>query len=148
MENGVKTTVFISYNPVDGFCSGWHADDKVFVCANDSGPGAAVGEGKNDEARAGSVMHKLSGQYNGVVPVERVKRYYVYAGLYAFRQAIGMAKSLAARSSAPVTVVSCDCEPKEKCELLYGTSIDLVSCECGGRETMGRLAAEATTSSP
>lgn len=136
-----RTTVLISYNPVNGFSSGWHARRKVFVCANDAGRGADTGNGENDRQRAGSVMHKLSGQfYRGTVPVERVKHYYIYAGLNAFEQAIGIAKSLRTQNQSPVTVVACNCETSEKRELLEGTGINIKWCECGGRHTLGRIA--------
>lgn len=139
-----RSVVLISYNPVNGFRSGWHADGRVYVCASDNGFGCNVGEGSNDHARAGSVMHKLSGQYyKGTVPVERVKHYYIYAGLYAMDQAISIAKSLRSQNEAPVTVVACDCESRQKKNLLSGTGIDINWCECGGHRTMGRIAAEA-----
>ncbi len=144
MDSEIKTTVLISYNRIDGFCSGWHADGKVYVCANNAGRGRDTGEGRDCDAKAGSVMHSISGQYyHGTVPVEKVKRYYVYAGLHAMRQAIGMAKDLRSRSQAPVTVVACDCESYEKRNLLSGTGIDIIWCGCGGEVKMGRLAEAA-----
>lgn len=139
-----RTTVLISYNPVSGFSSGWHARKKIFVCASDVGFGANVGDGKDKYSKAGSVMHQISGQfYRGSVPVDRVKRYYVYAGLNAMRQAINMAISLRSESQAPVTVIACDCDAREKRNLLEGTGIDIKWCECGGNKTMGRIAEQA-----
>lgn len=143
MARGVTgTTVLISYNPVNGFRSGWYARRRVFVCASDKGFGSDIGGGKNDYERAGSVMHKLSGEYyRGSVPVERVKHYFIYAGLYAMDQAIGIAKSLKSQSSnAPVTVVACSCDSSKKRALLDGTGIDITWCECGGHKTMGSIA--------
>ena len=139
-----KTTVLISYNPISGFSSGWHARKRIFVCASDTGFGQDVGNGKDNYSRAGSVMHRISGQfYRGSVPTERIKRYYVYAGLAAMRQAINMAKSLRSESQAPVTVVACDCNAREKRDLLEGTGIDIMWCECGGHKTLGRIAEAA-----
>ncbi len=139
-----RTIVLISYNRVDGFSSGWHARRKVFVCANGEGRGASTGEGKDKYARAGSVMHNISGQYyNGAVPVERVKHYYIYAGLYAMEQAIGIAKSLRSKNGSPVTVVACSCDTGKKENLLADTGISIKWCECGGESTMGRIAEAA-----
>lgn len=138
---GEKTTVFISYNQVNGFRSGWHSAARVFVCANDNGRGTGTGKGEDERARAGSVMHQISGQYyRGAVPADQVGRYYIYAGLYAMGQAIDIARSLKTQNRAPVTVVACDCDRAVKANLLRGTGIDIVWCECGGERTMGRLA--------
>ncbi len=136
-----KTTVLISYNKIDGFRSGWHAKNKVFICANDKGRGSETGQGEDRATKAGNVMHRLSGSYyHGAVPVKQVEQYYVYSGLHAMRQAIGMAKSLRSESQAPVTVVACNCDAREKENLLQGTGIDLIWCECGGETKMGQLA--------
>lgn len=138
-------TVLISYNSVAGFRSGWHKDNQVFVCANDAGQGASTGEGRDNEQRAGSVMHSISNRfYRGNVPVESVERFYVYAGLNALEGAISIAKSLqSAAPGAPITVVACGCNWDKKLRLLAGTGIHLIECECGGRETMGGIAERA-----
>lgn len=140
-----KTLVLISYNPVNGFPSGWHSDRKLFVCANDNGRGASVGDGKNEKEKAGSVMHKISGNfYNGSVPVENVREFVVYAGLNALEGAIYMAKGLKEKaSSVPVTVAACSCDWDKKKNLLADTGIRIISCECGGRNTLGNLAKQA-----
>ncbi len=145
--NEKGTVVLISYNSVAGHRSGWHGKDRLFVCANDQGQGANIGEGCNDKQRAGSVMHSISNRfYRGSVPVESVERFYVYAGLNAFEGAISMAKSLQNRAlGAPITVVACGCDMGQKRNLLRGTSIDMISCECGGRETLGDIARQAIT---
>ena len=140
-----KTTVLISYNPVGSFRSGWHADNRVFVCANDAGYGRITGDGRNGDQKAGSVMHHISGQfYHGSVPVNEVKRYYVYAGLHAMEQAISMARNLRSQAQAPVTLVACNCDANEKRNLLMGTDITIEWCECGGKSTMGRIAEAAS----
>jgi len=139
-----KTVVLISYNQVEGFRSGWHARKKVFVCANDAGRGYRTGNGDDDDSKAGSVLHKLSGQYRGAVPVERVKHYYIYAGLHAMDQALGMAKSLNSQSQAPVTIVACSCQSRKKEQILDGSGIPIKWCECGGESTMGGIAKVAT----
>lgn len=142
-EQGI--TVLISYNPVAGFRSGWHKNDRVFVCANDHGQGAVTGEGCDHKQRARSVMHSISNRfYRGSVPVEGVKHFYVYAGLNALEGAISMAKSLQSTApGAPITVIACDCDWDKKHQLLAGTNICIKKCECGGRETMGALARQA-----
>lgn len=139
------TVVLVSYNSVANYRSGWHGNDRLFVCANDQGRGAVTGNGSDDKQRANSVMHSISGSfYRGSVPVENVERFYVYAGLNAFEGAISMARSLQNRASgAPVTVVACGCDRNRKRELLRDTGIDMVSCECGGRETLGDIARKA-----
>lgn len=137
-------TVFISYNPVRGFVSGWHANGTVFICANDAD---AVVQAASDArvATAGSVMHSISNQfYKGSVPVDQVTKYIVYAGLHAFQSAINMAKTLQQRApDATVIVAGCRCDWPEKQRLLQGTQITLIRCECGGRVKMGELATEA-----
>ena len=139
-----ETTVLISYNPIHGFQSGWHEGNRLFVCANDSGYATSTGEGADDFARAANVMHSISGQYyQGEVPVNNVKRYFIYAGLYAFKQALAIAKSFRSCNNAPVTVVACKCQGREKEDILSGTGIDIVWSECSGQATMGRLAKQA-----
>lgn len=135
------TTVFISYNNIEGYPSGWHKENRVFICANDNGKGAMTGDGQGPENRAGSVMHNISGQfYHGSVPVEQIKEYVVYAGINAMHQAIAMAKDLKARvSDIPVIVVSCKCKQDEKKKLLKGLDINVLPCECGGHKTMSRM---------
>lgn len=142
MEEGIM--VLISYNPVAGFRSGWHKNNRLFVCANDAGNGADNGEGRDNKQRAGSVMHSISGRfYRGSVPVEGVKQFYVYAGLNALEGAISMAKGLQSNApGAPITVAACSCDWEKKRQLLSGTDIRIVECECGGRETLGRIASQ------
>lgn len=142
------TTVVISYNDVAGFPSGWHGNQKLFVCANDAGMASRTGEGKSDQRRAGSVMHRISGTfYRGSVPVENVQRFFVYAGLNALEGAVAMAKGIWVKHpNAKITVVSCHCDRGRKRALLEGTSIDMISCECGGQHTLGRIAREALAS--
>ncbi|MBT6930509.1 MAG: hypothetical protein HN986_06735 [Candidatus Marinimicrobia bacterium] len=137
-----KTLVLISYNQVSGFQSGWHGKNRVYICANDQGRGYDTGSGKTDKERAGSVMHKISGDYyKGSVPVDNVEQFIVYAGLNALRSAIFMAKDLSEQAPGiPVIVAACDCKWREKRELLAGTNIRLEECECGGKHTMGRFA--------
>lgn len=135
-----KTVVFISYNKIDGFQSGWHGGKRIFICANDAGRGCDTGEGQNDQDKANGVMHRISGRYyNGAVPVENVERYFIYAGLYAFSQAIGLAKSIFDKNSKPTTVVACSCDKAKKQSLLAGTGITLSMCECGGERTLGSI---------
>lgn len=138
-----KITVFISYNPVEGFTSGWHG--KVFICANDAGYGRNTGKGRDGYQRAKSVMHKLSGKYyHGSVPVEDVRQYIVYAGLCAFDGAISMAKTLRSLAKGvPVTVAACGCDWTEKQQLLQGTDIQLISVECTGSYALGKMAQDA-----
>jgi len=136
-----KVSVIISYNPVEGFNSGWHGNGKLFICASDAGWGAKVGQGKNNYEKASSVMHQISHQYyDGQVPIENVNHYYIYAGLYAFKSAISLAKELKQKSSAPVSVVACSCKLSEKKELLSDQQIPLINCECGGKSYLGKLA--------
>lgn len=142
-KKDAKITVLISYNEVKGFSSGWHANKRLYVCANDAGRGRDTGKGNSDEEKAGSVMHDISGSYyHGNVPVKKIERYYVYAGLNAMDQALSMAESLRRTSSAPVTVVACHCRSGEKERLLSGNGIDIIWSECGGKDTMGELAKE------
>lgn len=140
-----KTLVLISYNPVNGFASGWHGNRKLFVCASDNGRGRDVGDGQNEKERAGSVMHKISGDfYKGSVPVENVREFVVYAGLNALEGAIYMAKGLKEKApSVPVTVAACRCDWDKKKNLLAGTDIRIISCECSGRDTLGNFAKQA-----
>lgn len=142
------TTVVISYNDVAGFPSGWHGNQKLFVCANDDGMAASTGEGGSNQQRAGSVMHRISGTfYRGSVPVGIVQRFLVYAGLNALEGAIAMAKDLWVKSpNAKITVVSCHCDFGHKRALLKDTNIDMISCECGGQDTLGRIAREVLAS--
>ena len=138
-----KTTVLISYNSVKGFKSGWHANKKLYICANDIGRGKDTGRGSTEVEKAGSVMHSISGSYyNGSVPVEKVEHYYVYAGLNAMNQAVYMATSLKKESSAPVTVVACNCSSSQKRQILSANNIDIIWSGCGGETTMGRIAQE------
>ncbi|OGD31807.1 hypothetical protein A3C91_00055 [Candidatus Azambacteria bacterium RIFCSPHIGHO2_02_FULL_52_12] len=143
--DGKGTVVLVSYNAVAGFRSGWHANNRVFVCANDSGQGANTGEGRDNKQRAGAVMHTISNRfYRGSVPVEGVERFYVYAGLNAFEGAISMARSLQFHApGAPITVAACGCDWQKKLQLLEGSGIHMVKCECSGRETLGRIARQA-----
>ena len=141
-----ETTVVISYNSVSGFKSGWHGGKRLFVCANDAGRGFLTGIGDTDEQRAANAMHRISGQfYNGAVPVECVKHYYIYAGLTAFTQALSIAKSLMTQSDAPVTVVACDCQIGEKQSLIRNLGVKILRCECSGSATLGRLSREAVS---
>jgi len=143
-----KTLVLISYNPINGFESGWHGDGKLFVCASDKGAGAVVGDGSDNKQRASSVMHRISGRfYFGSVPVENVGQFIVYAGLNAFEGAIDMAKGLKERApSATVTIAACSCDWEKKEELLRSTDIRLEQCECSGKDTLGRFAKQAIAS--
>jgi CheY-like chemotaxis protein len=143
-KNG-KTVVLISYNSVKGFDSGWHGEDRVYVCANDQGRARVTGNGRTDKERAGSVMHKISNNYyHGSVPVENVKQYIVYSGLNALDSAIYMAKDLSKQApDVPVTVAACGCSWGRKEDLLRGTNISLEGCECGGASAMGRFAQNA-----
>lgn len=141
MKKKRPTSVIISYNPVDGYNSGWHesAKARVFVCANDQGYGSETGKGDTDYERAGSVMHDLGHDYyDGKVPVKDVREYIVYSGLYAFRSAISMARMLKQESNVAVTIVACSCEWPEKKQMVAKAIIPLVRCECGGREFLGR----------
>lgn len=140
-----KTTVVISYNPVKGFNSGWHEgkDVQVFICANDDGWGCDTGKGDDDYERAGSVMHDLGHEYyDGKVPVEGVQEYFVYSGLYAFRQAISMAEELKQKSGAQTSVVACSCRWDKKENMLDRAEIPLIKCECGGRVFLGKMVRE------
>lgn len=143
-----KTLVLISYNPVNGFESGWHGSGKLFVCASDNGAGACIGDGADNKQRAGSVMHKISGSFHfGSVPVENVKQFIVYAGLSAFEGAIYMAQSLKKSApGVPITIIACSCYWDRKVKLLRDTDIGIEKCECGGESTLGRLAKQAITS--
>ena len=136
------TTVLISYNQIKGFDSGWHADGKVYVCANDAGLDSAGDERRRE---AGAAMHNVSNAYyHGSVPTEQVERYIVYSGLNALRSAISMAKDLCEQAEGvPVVVAGCDCRWDEKVQLLRGTGIELIRSGCGGRVTMGNLAQKA-----
>ncbi|OGF25085.1 hypothetical protein A2303_05685 [Candidatus Falkowbacteria bacterium RIFOXYB2_FULL_47_14] len=143
-KNNDRTTVLISYNRVEGFESGWHGQKRLFVCANDAGRGSNTGEGWSDNERAGSVMHSISGQYyHGAVPVKSVKEYFVYAGLYAFEQAIHIARSLRKASGKPTTLVACHCRSAQKVDMLRLTGIRIIWSECGGSRTMGELGKKA-----
>lgn len=135
-----KTVVLISYNKIHGFQSGWHGGKRIYICANDAGRGHETGEGRSDQDKANGVMHKISGRYyHGAVPVENVERYYIYAGLYAFSQAIDLAKSIFDKNGKPTTVVACSCDKMKKESLLAGTGITLAMCECGGESSLGRI---------
>lgn len=143
-KNG-KTVVLISYNSVEGFNSGWHGENRVYVCANDKGRARETGNGRDDKERACSVMHNISGSYyHGSVPIENVEEYVVYSGLNALESAIYMAKDLNDKApDVPVTVAACGCSWGRKEKLLSGTNIRLESCECGGKSTMGEFARKA-----
>jgi|SRR3989344_3167677 len=139
------TTVIISYNDVSGFLSGWHGDQRLFICANDAGMASQTGEGSTDRQRAGCVMHRICGTfYRGSVPVENVQQFFVYAGLNAFEGAIAMAKDLWKKCpTAKVTVVSCHCDSNQKQRLLRDTGVGMIPCVCGGHSKLGEIAREA-----
>ena len=146
MDQELKTVVFISYNQVNGLTSGWHGDGRVFVHANDDGAwGSATGSGGNDYERAISVMRSLKHDFyrNLKVPVKDVDRFFIYAGLNAFQDAISLAMELKQLSEADVAVVACSCDWSEKQRLLEGMGIELIGCDCGGQEKMGALARRA-----
>jgi len=140
MKKERPISVIISYNQVEGYKNGWHesAKARVFVCANDNGRGCDTGKGDTDYERAGSVMHELGHDYyDGKVPIEDVREYIVYAGFFAFRSAISMARMLKEKSSAAVTIVACLCDWPAKERMVSGAPIALVRCECGGRGFLG-----------
>lgn len=139
-----QTVVIISYNTVRGFCNGWHGGTKLFIHANKDGQrGWASGQGNDDYERAQSVMAGLRHDFYGAlqIPVNNVKQYYIYAGLYAMKTALEMAEQIKAKTDgAPVTVVACGCKWGEKKQILNGTSIPMVECSCGGEKYLGQLA--------
>lgn len=136
------TTVVISYNPISGFDSGWHGGGRLFVCASDEGRGAGIGVGSDNRRRAESVMRSLFGHYH--VPVKDVQQYVLYAGFHAFDGVIALAKELEhIAPGVPIVVAACDCHWEKKVDLLRGTGIRMILCECGGSGTLGKIAQES-----
>ena len=144
------TTVIISYNDVNGFSSGWHGNQQLFVCANDAGPAVNTGDGNTTEQRLKSVTHKIAdAYYKGTIPIENVGCFYVYAGMHAFQSAIGIARILQRKCPlSDIALVSCKCDRRKKEILLWDTRIRWIPCECGGNETLGEIASKAVLAIP
>ncbi|MBI4992014.1 MAG: hypothetical protein HZB99_02245 [Candidatus Harrisonbacteria bacterium] len=94
-----------------------------------------------EDARAKKVMQNLSGKAKEIVLLRNIKFVIIYAGLHAFKSAIELAKSVKKQNkNTRILVVSCPCDWHDKEQLLEGTSINIMGCECGGRLTMGMIA--------
>ena len=151
MEN--KKTLFVTYNSVNGFPTGFYEDDSVITVSGDYGRGDfgfmySMAEDNETKERiretakltSEAVMIELREGVGDLL--DRVSKGFIYTGISSQSIAGSMAKTMKSKG-IDATIVGCDCGENEKRAIARDTGVSFLLSECGGIETMGNLARDS-----
>jgi len=140
-ENG-KVVVLMSYNRVSGFAPGVHGDGKVAVYSFDR----PRHQDRRCKQAAKDITDKFYDDFDLRRDADQFEHIFVYAGLNAAEEAVRAARMIGHdikgyENGKRVTLVACHCEEAMKRRVAHDSySVNLIICECGGEDTMGRIA--------
>ncbi len=142
-------TLLVSYNQINGFPEGKYEDDKVIVVSARSG-GKLLSDGrwvsKSLESHKRRYEEAAEGLEKAIQIVETIQSIniseaVVYVGQLAVSGALRLATELH-NEGKKVRVVGCDCDYEMKKQVADAIGTTYEPCECGGVNTMGRIARE------
>jgi hypothetical protein len=134
-QNG-KATIIVTYNSVENYPAGTYVGKNGPLVIYSHENTKTWGE-RDAERKLSQISHQLYGKAD---PSD-VKEIFMYVGLYAKRGALAAASRFA-RQGNKVTLVACDCDSESKRALAEDIGAKLVWSECGGRQTLKRIAEE------
>jgi hypothetical protein len=143
-KNGKKAVVLMTYNTVEGFVPGTHADGRIIVYSWDK-------RFKDSRCRdaAKSITDRFYEDFNLRKDAQLFEHIFVYAGINAIDEAIQAARMIGHDWKNPelddsgkrVTLVACDCDLDKKRRAAHDSyTVDMILCGCGGDVVMGKIA--------
>lgn len=149
MLAGLKTTVIISYNSVNGFRPGWHQGARLFIHALENGWAYEKGKGQTPEERRRDIIIELEKSFSSElnVSLKTIDEFYIYAGETLDPSLALMFDIAQANPKARIVLVACPCLWDSKVEAVCSYNqlesscpIEIIPCECGGQHFLGKLA--------
>ena len=121
--------LIVSHNEINGIPSGRHKIGNVVVYSGLSDHGISTPV---------ATMDQIVETENEIGEIDTV---YVYVGVVFARNAVELIRNLV-KQKKRVCMIACDCFGAEKKVLACRLSVQLVACECGGRDTCTQLISE------